>query len=211
MAEKLFRQNPYLDSCEARVLSSKNGQITLDRTVFFAFAGGQASDSGTISGFRVLEARAEGPEIFYALEEGANLEEGDTVKVQIDMEKRMKIMRLHSAAHLVYEIFAKHTGIRKLIGSNVNGEKSRFDFESPEPITSLLTKIEEESNLLISQNPPIKTYPDEKNPEKWWWECMEWRMPCGGTHVNSLGEIGKIKLKRKNLGSGKERIEIVFA
>lgn len=210
MVEKLFRQNPYLGSCEATVLSSNEGQITLGKTVFFAFAGGQASDSGTIGGFKVLEARAEGPEIIYKLEEGANPKEGDRAEVKIDMEKRMKIMRLHSAAHLVYEVFAKHTGIRKLIGSNVNEEKSRFDFESETPISEKLPAIEAESNQLIEENHPIKTYPDENNPDKWWWECMEWKMPCGGTHVHSLGEIGKIKLKRKNLGSGKERIEITL-
>ena len=68
MVEKLFRKDSYLGSCEATVTSSKDGEITLDRTVFFAFAGGQQSDSGTIGGFKVLEARAQGPEIFYKLD-----------------------------------------------------------------------------------------------------------------------------------------------
>lgn len=211
MVEKLFRSDSYLFSCVSKVTSVSDKGITLDRTVFFAFAGGQASDEGTIGGFKVLTATAEGPEIYYKLEGNPSLSVGQEVEVKINGEKRMKIMRLHSAAHLVYEVFAKHTNIRKLIGSNVNEEKSRFDFEMPEPITPLLPKIEEESNSLISQNLPIQTKPDEKNPDRWWWICGEMRMPCGGTHVRSLGEIGKIKLKRKNLGSGKERIEIVFS
>ncbi|MEM4271984.1 MAG: alanyl-tRNA editing protein [Candidatus Bilamarchaeaceae archaeon] len=211
MVEKLFRNNPYLFSCASRITSVSEKGVTLDRTVFFAFAGGQASDEGTIDGFRVLEALAEGPEIYYKLEGNPPLQAGQEVEVKINPERRMKIMRLHSAAHLVYEVFAKHTGIRKLIGSNVNEEKSRFDFEMGGPITPLLPKIEEEANALISQNLPIQTLPDDEKPDKWWWICREMKMPCGGTHVHSLGEIGKIKLKRKNLGSGKERIEIFLA
>lgn len=208
--EKLFRKDPYLDSCEATVTSAKEGEIILDNTVFFAFAGGQQSDSGTIGGFKVLEARIDGPEIFYKLEEGATLKEGDSVEVKIDMEKRKKIMRLHSAAHLVYGVFIKHTGIKKLIGSNVTEDKSRIDFEHETSLSEVLPPIEEESNKLIEKNPEIKTYPDENNPDRWLWECMDMKYPCGGTHVKSLGEIGKIKLKRKNIGAGKERIEITL-
>lgn len=211
MVEKLFRNEPYSGSCKATVTSSKDGEITLDTTVFFAFAGGQQSDSGSIEGFKVLEARADGPEIVYKLEEGANLNEGDTVEVKIDMKKRKKIMRLHSAAHLVYGVFAKRTGITKLIGSNVTEDKSRIDFEYETSLSELLPPIEEESNKLIEQNAEIKTYQDENKPDRWWWECMDMKYPCGGTHVKSLGEIGKIKLKRKNIGAGKERIEITLA
>lgn len=211
MVDKLFRKEPYLGSCEATVASSEGPEVILDKTVFFAFSGGQQSDSGIIGGFKVLEARAEGPEIRYKLEEGADLREGDKVEVKIDMDKRKRIMRLHSAAHLVYGVLSKQHEPKKLIGSNVTEDKARIDFEHPEPISGLLPPVEEEANRLIEENPPAKTHPDENNPDKWWWECMDLRYPCGGTHVKSLGEIGKIKLKRKNIGSGKERIEITLA
>ncbi len=210
MVEKLFRKDPYSDSCKATVTSSKDGEITLDRTIFFAFAGGQQSDSGIMGGFKVLEARVDGPEIRYKLEEGATLNEGDKIEVKIDMEKRKKIMRLHSAAHLVYGVFIKHTGITKLIGSNVTEDKSRIDFEYQTSLLEMLPPIEEETNKIIEQDAEIKTYPDENKPDRWWWECMDMKYPCGGTHLKSLGEIGKIKLKRKNIGSGKERIEITL-
>ncbi len=211
MVDKLFRKDPYLDSCEAKVASSEGQEITLDKTVFFAFSGGQQSDSGTIGGFRVLEASAKGPEIFYKLEEGAALNEGDTVQVRIDMEKRKKIMRLHSAAHLVYGVFSQHQAPKKLIGSNVTEDKARIDFEHPDSVSELLPPLEEAANRLIEEDHPAKTHPDENKPDRWWWECMDLKYPCGGTHVKSLGEIGKIKLKRKNIGSGKERIEITLA
>ncbi|MCP4646887.1 MAG: alanyl-tRNA editing protein [bacterium] len=211
MVEKLFRKDPYSGSCESTVTSSKDGEITLDKTVFFAFAGGQQSDSGTIGGFKVPEARTDGPEIIYKLEEGATLKEGDKVQVQIDMEKRKKIMRLHSAAHLVYGVFSKQNESKKLIGSNVTEDKSRIDFEYETSLSELIPPVEEETNKLIEQNAEIKTYADENNPDKWWWQCMGMKYPCGGTHLKSLGEIGEIKLKRKNIGAGKERIEITLA
>lgn len=210
MVQKIFRENPYMDSCEASVASAEGNEITLDKTVFFAFAGGQQSDSGTIGGFNVEEARAQGKEIFYRLEGSPTLSPGDKAEVKIDMEKRLRIMRLHSAAHIAYFLFAKHMKIGKPIGSNVTSEKSRVDFEHDGSIAEKLLTTQKEMDELISRNVPIKTYPDEKDPDRWWWECGEMRAPCGGTHVKSTGEIGKVVLKRKNIGSGKERIEITL-
>ena len=210
MVEKLFRTHPYLGTCEAEITSIKEGTLTLDKTVFFAFAGGQESDSGTIGDFPVKEAVAEGPEIYYVLGDGTGLQKGDMVVVNIDMEKRRKIMRLHSAAHLAYAIFSDQTGLKKLIGSNVTESKARIDFSHEGSIAELLSPVEKEANDLIEAALPVRTYPDDKNPDKWWWECGAWKFPCGGTHVKSLGEIGKIRLKRKNIGAGKERIEITL-
>ncbi|RJQ19102.1 alanyl-tRNA editing protein, partial [Candidatus Woesearchaeota archaeon] len=42
------------------------------------------------------------------------------------------------------------------------------------------------------------------------WECADIKMPCSGTHVRNTQEIGTITLKRKNIGKGKERIEILL-
>jgi len=210
MVEKIFRTNPYLDSCEAKITSIKEGTLTLDQTVFFAFSGGQESDAGTINDFPVKEAIAEGSEIYYVLGDGTDLHKGDGVVVNIDAEKRRKIMRLHSAAHLVYGIFSEQTGLKKLIGSNITSDKARIDFENETSIGEKLPEVEKEANGLIEAALPIRTYQDEKHPDKWWWECGNWKFPCGGTHTKSLGEIGKIKLKRKNIGAGKERIEITL-
>lgn len=210
MVEKIFRTNPYLGSCEAKITSIKEGTLTLDQTVFFAFSGGQESDSGTINDFPVKEAIAEGAEIYYVLGDGTGLKLGDPVTINIDIEKRRKIMRLHSAAHLVYGIFCDKNEAKKLIGSNVTSEKARIDFENETSIAEKLPEIEKEANNLIEAALPIRTFQDEKNPDKWWWECGTWKFPCGGTHTKSLGEIGKIKLKRKNIGAGKERIEITL-
>lgn len=208
MTKKLFWEDPYKTECEATVLSINGKEVILDQTIFFAFSGGQESDSGRINGIPVKEAIKSNDNIIYVLEDEPNFKKGDKVIVKIDWEKRYKIMRLHSAAHIIYFLFAEKTGIRKLIGSNITKEKARLDYEYPEPITDILPEIEEKANELFSKDVEIKTYPDENDKSRMLWECLNWKIPCGGTHVKSTKEIGKVKLKRKNIGSGKERIEI---
>lgn len=211
MTKKLFHDDPYLKECEAEVTGFMGSEIVLDQTVIFAFSGGQASDSGTVNGIPIKEVIVSGEDIVHVLDSVPEFREGDKVKVKLDWGKRYKLMRLHSAAHIVHFIFAEKTSIKKLIGSNIEENKARLDYESSEPISEMLSEIEEKANELFSQDVEIKTYPDESEANKRWWECKEWKAPCGGTHVKSTKEIGKIHLKRKNIGSGKERIEITLA
>lgn len=209
---KLFWEDPYLKECVAKVEAVNGNEAKLDRTVFFAFSGGQESDSGTIGGIPVKEARKEADgSITYVLESPLNFAPGDEVHVKIDWEKRYRLMKLHTAAHVVWFLFEKKTGVKKLIGSNVTNEKSRIDYEFPEPVSPILPELEKEVNELIAKGMEIKTCPDSSNPERRWWEMGEWKCPCGGTHLKNLKEIGQLKLKRKNIGKGKERIEIMLA
>jgi len=211
MLKKLFWEDPYLKECEATVKSVTGPEVTLDQTVFFAFSGGQASDSGTIGGVPVKEAVASGDDIIYILEQPASFREGEKVKVVINWDRRYKIMRLHSAAHIVYQLFVNKFGQQKLIGSNVSEEKSRVDFLFPQSLTEAMPELQKQLDDIMQKDLEIKTYPDPENPQKRWWEIEGFgRMPCGGTHVRRTGELGKIILKRKNIGAGKERIEITF-
>src|SRR3989338_3575261 len=211
MSKKLFWEDPYQKECRAKAVSVNGQEVVLDQTVFYAFSGGQASDSGTISGIPVKEAIVSEKDVIYVLEQAPNFKEGDEVEVKIDWEKRYKIMKLHSAAHIVYFIFLEKTGIKKLIGSNVDEAKSRLDYEYPQPISEMLPEAEKLANEAISKNIGIKTHFESGSIEKRLWECAGMICPCGGTHVKMTGEIGKIKLKRKNIGAGKERIEITLS
>lgn len=210
MTKKLFWEDPYIKECKAKVIEIKGNEIKLEQTCFYAFSGGQASDSGTIDGINVIEARKEGKDIVYVLESAPSFKEGYEVEVKIDWEKRYKIMKLHAAAHIVFFIFLEKTKLEKLIGSNVDETKARLDYETPEPISSILLEVEAETNKLIEKDVDIKAYFEEGTIDKRLWECAGMECPCGGTHVKKTGEIGKIKLKRKNIGSGKERIEITL-
>jgi alanyl-tRNA synthetase len=210
MTLKLFYQDPYMYECEARVISINGFDIIVDKTVFFAFSGGQESDDGTINNIHVKLARAEGKEIVYTLDSEPDFSAGDTVKISIDSNKRCRLMRLHSATHVIWFLFKEKTGISKLIGSNVDAGKGRLDYEYRESIAQFLPQLEEEANRLFLEKIEIKSYNDAKDPAKRLWQCNEWICPCSGTHVRNTGEIGRIKLKRKNIGAGKERIEIML-
>jgi len=209
MTQKEFWSDPYRTTHEAVVTSVNGVDITLDSTIFFAFSGGQESDHGSIGGFPVLSARKDGLEIVYTLPPEHGLKAGQKVKIEIDWVRRYRLMRLHFAAELVLELFYKGLeGVDK-VGAHIAQDKARIDFAWPHSISSLLPKFTEQANRIISSNLEIRTGFDDEVNERRFWEIEGLsHVPCGGTHVRRTGEIGPIRLKRNNIGKGKERVEI---
>jgi alanyl-tRNA synthetase len=211
--EKLFWNDPYQTECTATVTSIDGNTIKLDQSIFYAFSGGQESDTGTIAGISVIQATKEGDkeniiDITYELKTKPTFSVGDTVKVKIDKEKRAQLRKLHSVAHVMYYFVIEKLGKLKIVGSNITSTKARMDFIYDKPINEILPEIETNLNTFLTENHAITSTQDENKPDLRWWKCEEWAMPCGGTHVKSTKEIGVIKLKRKNIGAGKERIEV---
>ena len=137
MTERFFWEDPYLDRLDSRVAAVDGDWITLDRTIFFAFSGGQESDRGRIGGHEVLEAVADGPGIRYRLAPDHGLEPGAPVTAEIDMTRRYRLMRLHFAAELVLELADRHMPGAAKIGAHIAEDKARIDFLWPSPVTSL--------------------------------------------------------------------------
>ncbi len=213
--KKLFWDDPYLTECKAKITEVNGNTIKLDQTIFYAFSGGQASDEGTIGGIEVVGAIKQGDkeniiDIEYNLDKEPNFKVGDEVVIKINPERRAKLRNLHSAAHVFYYILIGKIGRIKIIGANVSENRTRVDFLYEEPITEKVKEIEDKTNNFIQEDHKIEMKPDEKKPDLRWWVCEDWKMPCGGTHVKSTKEIGNIKLKRKNIGKGKERIELTL-
>jgi Ser-tRNA(Ala) deacylase AlaX len=209
MTKKVFWDDPYATSHPTCVSSVNGCEIELESTIFFAFSGGQESDHGSIAGIQVLSARKEGLRIIYTLPPSHGLQVGQSVQVEIEWERRHRLMRLHFAAELVLEIFYKElNGVGK-VGAHIGPDKARIDFAWPESISSLLPVFSEMANQIISSNSRIATDFDDILNERRYWEIQGFsRVPCGGTHVRSTGEVGQIRLKRNNIGKGKERVEI---
>ncbi|MFH0836360.1 MAG: alanyl-tRNA editing protein [Candidatus Micrarchaeota archaeon] len=208
MTRKLFWEDAYLRECDAKAASVDGNRVSLDQTIFFAFSGGQASDAGTINGINVVEAIANENDIAYVLAEAPSFKQGDSVKVEIDWNRRFTLMRLHSAIHVASLFFDEEHSEPKIIGSNVDPGKARIDYHYPESVSPLLPALEQKTNSFLAEGHEIKVYAGENNRRIW--ECASWKMNCGGTHVKNTGEIGKIKLKRKNTGAGKARIELTL-
>ncbi len=212
MTKKLFWEDPYLTQLETSITSVKGNDITVEQTIFFAFSGGQESDDGTIGNSRVLEARTEGQEIVYTLENGHGFEPGDQVRMEINWERRYKLMRLHFAAEIVLELVYRKLDSIKKIGAHIAQDKARIDFEWGENISKVFPVIQKEALGIIETNQEIiSAFSDEETEERYWEMRGFARVPCGGTHLRRTGEIGEIELKRKNPGKGKERIEIYIS
>jgi Ser-tRNA(Ala) deacylase AlaX len=209
MTKKIFWKDPYLTELDTLITSVMDADVTVEHTIFFPFSGGQESDDGTIGDCRVLQARTEGKEIVYTLENGHPLKPGDQVRMKIDWERRYKLMRLHFAAEIVLELVYQKLGPIKKIGAHIAQDKARIDFEWHENISTVFPVIMKEALGMIEANQEIMSAFSDEEQEKRYWEIKGFaRVPCGGTHLKKTGEIGEIEFKRKNPGKGKERIEI---
>lgn len=212
MTQKLFWDDPYQTQLTTRVTGVSGQQVWLEQTIFYAFSGGQESDSGTIGTYPVLEARKEGLDIVYTLADAHDLQVGAIVDVHIDWDRRYKLMRLHFAAEMILQcVYQFCPGIER-IGAHIAQDKSRIDFARDGSIAVLFPQLEQAAAELVSAGSPIITaFEDEPNQRRYWKVEGFATMACGGTHPRTTAEIGGIKLKRKNIGKGKERIEITLA
>lgn len=207
--DKVFWRDPYCAAMDATVATVSDRRVTLRETIFFAFSGGQESDRGTIGGISVAEAETEGRDIVYTLEDAPHFGPGDTVEVKIDWERRYRLMRLHFAAEIVLAVTTRAIPTIERIGAHISETKSRIDFRLDQPISPWLATFEREANAVIDADRTIISAFSDEETERRYWEISGFdSIPCGGTHIRSTGEIGPIRLSRKNIGRGKERIEI---
>jgi alanyl-tRNA synthetase len=211
MTRKRFWEDPYLTRVQTRIVSVKDNDVTVGETVFYALSGGQEADQGSIGTHPVLQARKEGKEILYTLEESHGLRPGDPVTMTIDWERRYKLMRLHFAAEILLQLVYRKLGPIRKIGAHIGQDKARIDFEWGENISRHFPALQEETLEIIGRDLEIvSAFSDEESEKRYWKINGLPPVPCGGTHLKRTGEIGAIELKRKNIGKGKERIEILL-
>ena len=160
-------------------------------------------------GVSAFSRRARKAAIVYTLEANHGLKPGDAVRMEIDWQRRYKLMRLHLAAELVLELVYQNFGAIEKVGAHIAQDKARIDFEWEGSISETLPFIKERALAMVKADMEIISAFSDKENQRRYWEIEGFaRVPCGGTHLKKTGEIGDIKLKRKNPGKGKERIEI---
>ncbi|MDQ7096023.1 alanyl-tRNA editing protein [Desulfosporosinus sp. PR] len=209
--EKVFWADPYQTQLAANVTSISGNIITLDKTIAYAFSGGQASDQGTINGHKILAAQKVGKEIYYSLAGPLDLNVDDEVRIEIDWKIRYRIMRLHFAAEIILELVNQLFDKPEKIGANITDAKARIDFVWQGNISGIFPRLLEEANRLIALDLKITSEFSDKESERRFWEVKDLgKVSCGGTHLRTTGEVGEIKLKRENIGKNRERIEIVL-
>lgn len=233
--ELIFREDAYQRSCEATVEKVDAKGVWLDRTVFYAEGGGQPGDRGVLrradgAEFQVVNTvKGDGPDTSVAVlaEEGAaGLQPGDKVTADLDWDRRHKLMRMHTAMHLLCS--AVPAGVT---GGQVGEAKSRLDFDVGE---TTLVKAEIQAALDAAQakdaavgyrwiddaeldaNPELvrtmSVAPPRSGGRVRLVDIGQGAVdlqPCGGTHVKHVGEIGRIVVgKIENKGKRNRRVNI---
>lgn len=211
MTEKVFWNNPYQTKIISVVTQITGNNVELSHTIFYAESGGQESDEGTIAGIPVVKAEKSGSRIIYTLETTPTFAVGDEVVTEIDWPRRYALMKLHFAAEVVLELFTQNFNSIIKIGAHISEDKSRIDFEWPENIAPLLPALLSKAQALIDSDSIITSEFSDQTKERRYWKVEGFaQVPCGGTHLKRTSEVGKIALKRKNVGKGKERVEITL-
>jgi Ser-tRNA(Ala) deacylase AlaX len=206
--QKVFWENPYQQHLITKVAAVEGNQILLEETIAYSFSGGQESDKASINGITIIDSKMDGGLITYTLPDDHGITKGEQVEMKIDWPRRYRLMRLHFAAELVLEIVTQKFNFEK-VGAHISESKSRIDFLWDQNISSTFETILAAYNAIIERDIPIQTgFTDVASQKRFWKIDGFAKVPCGGTHVKSTGEVGFVTLKRVNLGGGKERIEI---
>jgi len=233
--ELLFRDDAYLKTATARVVAVRDGQVELDRTIFYPLGGGQPGDTGILvreNGERIAivdTRKGETPgSVAHLVAAGSTLPEtGESVSLEIDWPRRYAVMRLHTALHVMSCVV-----IAPVTGGNIAPDKARLDFDIDMTLLDA-GKIEHGTNELIARGVATESVwiTDEEldarpelvktmsvQPPRGAGRIRLLRIPdidlqpCGGTHVANIAEIGGIRVVRiRNEGKRNKRVEIVLA
>ena len=222
MTESIAATDAYARTCAATVTASSPEGVVTDRTVFYPGGGGQPSDAGWLktdggATWAVSGARKAGGEIVHAVEpasDGSLPEVGATVTVEIDWERRHRLMRTHSALHVLCGVVWKDHGAQ-VTGGNMEPLAGRMDFEFETMHAELVAEIERRVNEEIAADREIRVnllpreeafaIPDlirtkinllpEGITEVRTIEIVGLDLQAdGGTHVAHTGEIGRVRV-----------------
>ena len=227
MTRKLFWEDAYVREFDATIDSVDGNQVVLDQTAFNPRGGGLVGDLGTLDGVRVLDTiKASADTIAHVLDGTGSLAAGNTVHGVLDWNRRHRIMRMHTSAHLLSAIFNKETGAL-ITGNQIEPAKSRIDFSLDDFDREKMLVYCSQANEAIAKNPHVKTYfmkreealkipgitklasvmpPDVKDLRIVEIEGYDLQAD-GGVHVKTLGEVEKIEpLKFENKGKSNRRM-----
>ncbi|UCH40831.1 MAG: alanyl-tRNA editing protein [Gammaproteobacteria bacterium] len=219
MTEKVFYQDAYQKTWQSEVTDVLDNGLILAATIFYPLGGGQPGDSGRLSiggrDYRVVDTRyaEDRQRIVHFIEDDLSaVQVGDSVDMEIDWERRHRLMRMHTSMHLVCSLIdAQATG--GAVGEN----ESRLDFDLQDQVVDK-DQLTADLNALVQKAIPVNigSITDEEldhNPELV--RTMSVRpprgagtvrtisientdyQPCGGTHVRNTSEIGALAERQR--------------
>ena len=230
ITKALYLEDSYLQKCDATIVSVKDGKyVVLDRTVFYPNGGGQPWDTGKIikgdQTYNVVYVGKFSGEISHEIDR-PGLGEGDKALCILNWERRYRLMRSHTAAHVFASLLCNDTGAL-VTGNQLEEDKVRFDFSLEKFDREILEEFMDKANELFKRDIPVKWYELSREealkipgvikmaeafppdiPRLRIVEVVDVdRQADGGTHVKNLREVGQILLlKAENKGKHNRRI-----
>ena len=230
MSLLLCLDDSYLKECDAVVQSVDGNDVVLDRTVFYPRGGGQPSDRGKLVAedgkeIMVLNVLKKNGNIVHELE-NHSLKSGDKVLCILDWKRRYKLMRMHTAAHVIAATMLRNASAL-ITGNQLEEDKTRFDFSMENFDREKFENIIQKANQELSKDISLKVYtlPREEAMKLPGIVKLANALPPslthlriveipgidiqadGGTHVKNLHEVGKIEIiKLENKGKDNRRV-----
>ena len=234
MTEEVFRQDAYATTCAARVTAVDDAGIRLDRTVFYPLGGGQPGDTGRLvladgTVIRIADTRkGEAPVEIVHVPDGPVAPDlaGAEVTACIDWERRHRLMRMHTCLHLLCSLVPA-----PVTGGSIRDGSGRLDFDLPEStldkqdLTERLNRLVAEDHAVIPRwiseeeldaNPTLVRTMSVAPPRgRGRVRVLDIDgvdlQPCGGTHVASSGEIGRVRVtKIEKKGRQNRRVSVAL-
>ena len=221
---KLYYEDCHLAEFTARVVSCEESatgwRIILDRTAFYPEGGGQASDTGVLSGVKVLDVSEAGETVVHLCTEPLTV--GETVEGKIDYARRFDLMQQHTGEHIISGLIHEKYGCHNT-GFHMGGDVITIDFDGVVPPEDL-PELERRANQAVWSDIPLKIWtpaPGElpgviyRTKRALAWPVRIVQVPgydscaCCGVHVARTGEIGLVKLLSSVKFRGGSRIEML--
>lgn len=226
LTRRLFWEDMYMREFDAKVITAMGDRVVLDQTAFNPRGGGLVSDLGTINGLELAEAAKEGEEIVHMLKQPTTLASGEAVHCELDWNRRYRIMRMHTAAHILSAVVNRETGAM-ITGNQIAPLESRVDLSLDqfdreklvryiELVNDVVQRAVEVETLFMKREqvlatPGLVKLADAAPPAVDMLRIVKIgdvdAQADGGVHVRNSREIGKvIGLRTENKGKNNRRL-----
>ena len=235
MTELLAQIDAYLQEFTATVTDVVDGGVVLDRTAFYTGGGGQPCDTGTLDdGNQTYPVRRVGRadgQIVHQID-GPLPAQGATVTGRIDWDTRYRLMRTHTALHILCGVVWRDYGA-KVTGGDMRPGEARMDFELEQMSAEFATEVEEKVNAEVAASRPIHVNVLSRAQAEEVPDLIRTRinlLPAnihevrtidisgldlqadGGTHVANTSEVGAIRVVgHESKGRINKRLRIALA
>ena len=223
-----YLRDAFVREFDATVIAVDENRVALDATYFYPTGGGQPHDTGTLGAAHVSEVRKEGDLAWHTLQ-GQIPNVGDTVHGVVDWERRFKLMRTHTAMHILCGVIWNEWQV-PVTGGNMEPLSARMDFEFDPLPEGFAQRVEELVNEAIERDHPITVGFLPRGTAVMDEDLIRTKVSLipetvkeirvvdivgldkqadGGTHVASTKDVGRLRVvKLENKGKGNKRVRV---